>query len=130
VVAVLLHALNQSLLKSNLLMASRAHVAADCLIFVGLAAAELLSRNIAGDRYSYADLDNFSDLIARTVQGAPETSKVERRGLLPQVVYLENSQDRLAEYGQSPARHLNYYTWHGFGSQENLMANGWKTKSL
>src|SRR5437660_8841214 len=59
--------------------------------------------NVAGDRYSYADLDNFSDLIARTVQGAPETSKVERRGLLPQVVYLEYSQARLAEYGLQPA---------------------------
>src|SRR5258708_38224345 len=32
---------------------------------------------VAGDKYSYADLDDFSDLIARTVQGAPETSKVE-----------------------------------------------------
>jgi len=35
---------------------------------------------VVGDKYSYADLDDFSDLIARTVQGAPETSKVERRG--------------------------------------------------
>jgi multidrug efflux pump subunit AcrB len=59
--------------------------------------------NVAGDKYSYADLDNFSDLIGRTVQGAPETSKVEKRGLLPQVVYLEYSQDRLAEYGLQPA---------------------------
>src|SRR2546426_7587192 len=59
--------------------------------------------DVAGDEYSYADLDNFSDLIGRTVQGAPETSKMERRGLLPQVVYLEYSQDRLAEYGLQPA---------------------------
>jgi multidrug efflux pump subunit AcrB len=59
--------------------------------------------DVAGDKYSYADLDNFSDLIGRTVQGAPQTSKVERRGLLPQVVYLEYSQDRLAEYGLQPA---------------------------
>ena len=58
---------------------------------------------VAGDKFSYADLDNFSDLIARTVQGAPETSKVERRGLLPQVVYLEYSQDRLAGFGLQPA---------------------------
>jgi multidrug efflux pump subunit AcrB len=58
---------------------------------------------VAGDKYSYADLDNFSDLISRTVQGAAETSKVERRGLLPQVVYLEYSQDRLAGYGLQPA---------------------------
>jgi len=58
---------------------------------------------VAGDKYSYADLDDFSDLIARTVQGAPETSKVERRGVLPQMVYLEYSQDRLAAYGLQPA---------------------------
>ena len=58
---------------------------------------------VAGDKYSYADLDNFSDLIARTVEGAPETSKVERRGLLPQAVYLQYSQRRLAEYGLQPA---------------------------
>jgi multidrug efflux pump subunit AcrB len=59
--------------------------------------------DVAGDKYSYADLDNFSDLIGRTVQGAPQTSKVERRGLLSQVVYLEYSQDQLAEYGLQPA---------------------------
>jgi multidrug efflux pump subunit AcrB len=58
---------------------------------------------VAGDKYSYADLDDFSDLIARTVQGAPEASKVERRGELPQRVYLEYSQDRLAAYGLQPA---------------------------
>jgi len=58
---------------------------------------------VAGDKYTYADLDDFSDLIARTVQGAPETSKVERRGVLPQAVYLEYSQDRLAAYGLQPA---------------------------
>ena len=63
---------------------------------------ERLAR-VAGDKYSYADLDDFSDLIARTVQGAPETSKVERRGGLPQIVYLEYSQDRLAAYGLQPA---------------------------
>ncbi len=57
----------------------------------------------AGDKYSYAELDDFSDLIARTVQGAPETSKVERRGVQPQTTYLEFSQDRLAAYGLQPA---------------------------
>ena len=59
--------------------------------------------NVAGDKYSYAELDNFSDLIGRTVQGAPEVSKVERRGVLSQTVYLDYSQDRLAAYGLRPA---------------------------
>ena len=57
----------------------------------------------AGDKYSYAELDDFSDLIARTVQGAPETSKVESRGVLPQTIYLDYSQDRLAAYGLRPS---------------------------
>ena len=58
---------------------------------------------VAGDKYSYAELDDFSDLIARTLQGAPETSKVERRGVQQQTIYLEFSQDRLAAYGLQPA---------------------------
>jgi multidrug efflux pump subunit AcrB len=57
---------------------------------------------VAGDKYSYAELDDFSDLIGRTLQGAPETSKVERRGVLPQTIYLEFSQDKLAAYGLQP----------------------------
>jgi multidrug efflux pump subunit AcrB len=59
--------------------------------------------SVAGDKYSYAELDNYSDLIARTVQGAPEVSKVERRGVLSQTIYLDYSQDRLAAYGLRPA---------------------------
>jgi multidrug efflux pump subunit AcrB len=58
---------------------------------------------VAGDKYSYAELDDFSDLIARTLQGAPETSKIERRGVQQQTIYLEFSQDRLAAYGLQPA---------------------------
>src|SRR5208283_4146832 len=58
---------------------------------------------VAGDKYSYGDLDNFSDLIGRTLQGAPEVSKVERRGVLSQTIYLDYSQDRLAAYGLRPA---------------------------
>src|ERR1700688_498439 len=59
--------------------------------------------SVAGDKYSYVDLDNFSDLIGRTLQGATEVSKVETRGVLPQAVYLDYSQDRLAAYGLRPA---------------------------
>ncbi len=57
---------------------------------------------VAGDKYSYAQLDDFSDLIGRTLLGAREVSKVERRGVLSQTVYLDYSQDRLAAYGLRP----------------------------
>ena len=58
---------------------------------------------VAGDKYSYAELDDFSDLIGRTVHGGPEVSKVERQGVLPETVYLDYSQDRLAAYGLRPS---------------------------
>ncbi|HXY06226.1 MAG TPA: efflux RND transporter permease subunit [Terriglobales bacterium] len=58
---------------------------------------------VAGDRYSYRELDDFTDLIARTVQGAPQVAKVERKGVLPEQIYLDYSQERLAEYGVKPA---------------------------
>jgi multidrug efflux pump subunit AcrB len=58
---------------------------------------------IATAKYAYAQLDDFTDLIGRALLGAPEASKVERKGVLPQAVYLDYSQERLASYGLQPA---------------------------
>lgn len=58
---------------------------------------------VAGDRYSYRELDDFTDLISRTVQGAAQVAKVDRKGVLPEQIYLDYSQQRLAEYGVKPA---------------------------
>src|ERR1700756_4398033 len=58
---------------------------------------------VAGDRYSYRQLDDFTDLISRTLQGAPEVAKIDRKGVLPEQIYLTYSQDRLAEYGLQPS---------------------------
>jgi multidrug efflux pump subunit AcrB len=58
---------------------------------------------IATAKYSYAELDDFTDLIGRALLGAPQTSKIERKGVLPQAVYLDYSQERLASYGLQPA---------------------------
>jgi multidrug efflux pump subunit AcrB len=60
---------------------------------------------VAGDRYSYKELDDFTDLIARTLLGAPEATKVDRVGVLPEAVYLNYSQERLASFGLQ-ASHL------------------------
>ena len=53
----------------------------------------------AGDKYSFRELDDYTDLIARTLKTLPMVSKVTRSGLLPERVYLEYSQERLASYG-------------------------------
>lgn len=58
---------------------------------------------VAGDKYTYAELDHFSDLIARNLQDVEEVSKVSRSGDLPQWVYLDYSQERLAAYGIKPS---------------------------
>ena len=47
----------------------------------------------------YRDLDRFTDLIKRALQTVPQVSKVTRAGLLPEQIYLEYSQERLASYG-------------------------------
>ncbi len=68
--------------------------------------AEIQSRlaMAAGDKYSYRELDEFTDIIARTVLGAPQASKADRSGVLPQVVYLFYSQERLASYDLQAAQ--------------------------
>lgn len=58
---------------------------------------------VAGDKYSYRELDDFTDLIARTIKTLPIVAKIDRSGLLQQQIYLEYSQERLASYGVSPA---------------------------
>jgi multidrug efflux pump subunit AcrB len=54
---------------------------------------------VAGDKYSYRELDDFADLITRTLKTLPIVSKVTSAGVLQERVYLEYSQERLASYG-------------------------------
>ncbi len=58
---------------------------------------------VVGDKYSYAELDDFTNLIARTFQNLPEVAKVTRSGTLPQQVHLDYSQEQLASYGLQPS---------------------------
>jgi multidrug efflux pump subunit AcrB len=53
----------------------------------------------AGDKYTHHELDDYTDLIARTLKTLPMVSKVSRTGLLQERIYLEYSQERLAAYG-------------------------------
>src|SRR4030095_7796361 len=54
---------------------------------------------VASERYSYRQLDDFTDLMQRTLQRVPLVAKVERRGVLPEQIYLDYSHDRLAAFG-------------------------------
>jgi multidrug efflux pump subunit AcrB len=58
---------------------------------------------VAGDRYTYRQLDDYTDLIARTLRTLPIVAKVDRSGVINEQVTLEYSQERLASYGVTPS---------------------------
>jgi multidrug efflux pump subunit AcrB len=53
----------------------------------------------AGDKYSHRELKDHTDLIKRTLLAVPVVAKVQTSGVLPEQVYLDYSQERLASYG-------------------------------
>ncbi len=57
---------------------------------------------VAGAKYTYRQLDRFTDLIERTLETVPQVSKVKRRGVQSEEIVLEYSQQRLAAYGLQP----------------------------
>src|SRR5437763_36724 len=59
-------------------------------------------REKAGAKYSYRELDDFTEHIERAVRGVPEVSRVTRVGLLEEQVELLYSQNRIAGYGIVP----------------------------
>ena len=59
---------------------------------------------MASDRYSYRQLDDYTDLIQRTLQRLPIVAKVQRAGVLPEQIYLEYSAQRVASFGLQPSK--------------------------
>ncbi len=58
----------------------------------------------AGGKYSYRQLEAYTDQIARRLLGVPIVSKVTRWGVQQEAVYLEYSQERLASHAVDPWR--------------------------
>jgi multidrug efflux pump subunit AcrB len=59
---------------------------------------------LASNRYSYRQLDDFTDLIQRTLQRVPLVAKVQRAGVLPEQIYLDYSHERLTSFDFPVAR--------------------------
>jgi len=55
-----------------------------------------------GGKYSYRELDNFSNLIIRNLQTVPLVTVINTSGTVDERIYLEYSQDLLASYGLTP----------------------------
>jgi multidrug efflux pump subunit AcrB len=56
---------------------------------------------VAGDKYSYRELDDFTEQIQKNLQRLPLVSRVERSGVLSERIFLMYSQERLAAYRRS-----------------------------
>ena len=61
---------------------------------------------VAGEKYSYRELDDFTDVMEKALLAtgrkdvdAPLVAKVTRSGILPERIYVIYSQERLASYG-------------------------------
>lgn len=69
------------------------------IVIRNIAETEKKFAEAAGDKYTYRELDDFTELIKRMIQTVPQASKVDRAGVLNEAVYLAYSQERLAAYG-------------------------------
>src|SRR4030095_11633851 len=63
---------------------------------------DLLARE-AGPKYSYRELDDFSDRLEKAIRIAPEASRVTRVGVIEEQIEARYSQNRLAALGIIPA---------------------------
>jgi multidrug efflux pump subunit AcrB len=74
-----------------------------------------LSR-VAGDKYSYRELEDFTDTMEKALlgtgrkgEGPPLVAKVSRSGILPERIYLVYSQERAAAFGIQREAVLNLF---------------------
>ena len=85
---------------------------------------------VAGDKYSYRELDDFTDLITRSLKGLPVVSKVTRSGLLDERIFLEYSQERIASYGVSPSALRNALSARNITSAGGVLEVGTKNFTI
>jgi multidrug efflux pump subunit AcrB len=59
---------------------------------------------VAGEKYSYRDLDGYSETLEKALRRLPAVAGVSRAGVVGDVIYLDYSQEKLASYGVGPAQ--------------------------
>jgi multidrug efflux pump subunit AcrB len=68
----------------------------------GVSLVDVLGRQ-AGPKYSYRELDDFTDRIEKAIKIAPEATRVSRIGVIEEQIEARYSQNRLAAFGIIPA---------------------------
>ncbi|MFZ2958531.1 MAG: efflux RND transporter permease subunit [Candidatus Ozemobacteraceae bacterium] len=60
-------------------------------------------KRVAGSKYSYRNMDQFTEILEKDLKSLPQVAKVSRVGLQPEKIYLYYSQERLAAFGLRPS---------------------------
>src|SRR5262249_24836122 len=68
-------------------------------VIVDPAETETKLGQVAEAKYSYRQLDDYTDTLRKALLAVPIVSKVSRSGVLPERVFLDFSQEKLASYG-------------------------------
>lgn len=84
----------------------------------------------AGDRYTHRQLDDFTDTLQRHLQRLPVVSKVTRSGVLPEKIYLEYSQERLASYGVNQSGLANIISARNITAPGGILEIGGKSITI
>jgi len=59
---------------------------------------------VAGDKYTFRQLDDYTDFIQKTLQTVSQVSKIDRSGVLNERVFLEYSQERMGSSGMQQSQ--------------------------
>ncbi len=81
-------------------------------------------RQAAGNKYTYRQLDDFTDIIARALTNIPEASKYQRSGVIPEEIRLEYSQEKLSATALNPAQVIQAVQGHNTLSASGAMEAG------
>ena len=82
-------------------------------------------REARAPKYSYRELEDFTDVLARRFQTVPQVAKVNRTGILPTEISLTWSRNRLAAYRVQPSSLSVLLAGHNVpGSGGNLNSGG------
>lgn len=94
------------------------------LIVGDLATLDQHIQAIAGPKYTYAQLSDYTDLLQRNLQSIPQTSRVDRTGTLDQQIQLEFSQQQLGTFGSLKSSLSQILASHNTPSNSGSLESG------
>ena len=100
------------------------------LVIGDLSALDERIQAIAGPKYSYAQLYDYTDLLQRNLQSIPQTARVDRTGTLDQQIQLEFSQKQIGTFGSLAASLSQILATHNTPSNSGTLESDSKNVAI